>query len=126
LAKLISGLMLAVLLVACAYPQAKDYSDWMQQGKVSAERGELKWSEYYLGCFSRLADMPNGVEGKSAELEYYHTMIGYAQDYENGRTTKPEFEEKRRLAQIAKARNREAQMSAHHGEHETIQLQTTY
>lgn len=118
--------MLVALLTACASYQMREYSDWVQQGRIRAEHGELKWSEYYRGCFSRLADTPNGVDGKSTELEYYHTMIGYALDYESGRIMAPAFEEKRRLAQIVKAKNKEARISAHRGAGEAVQLQTTY
>lgn len=126
--KLISVIVLAVLLAACANSQVREYSDWVQKAKDRAEHGELKWSEYYQGCFSRLADTPNGVDGKSTDLEYYNAMIGYALDYENGRMTFPAFEEKRRLALIAKAKNREARGSARlgAGAGEAIKLQTTY
>jgi hypothetical protein len=124
--KMLSGMLLLALLAACATSQTKEYGDWRQQGKARAERGELKWSEYYRGCFSRLADLPNGADGKAAELEYYHLMISHALEYEAGRLTISQFEEKRRLAQIEKARNKEARKNALHGEGGGIHLQTTY
>jgi len=124
--KLISGIALVALLAACANSQVREYSDWVQKAKNRAEHGELKWSEYYQGCFSRLAETPNGVEGKSTDLEYYNTMIGYALDYESGRMTISAFEEKRRLALIAKAKNREARVSARPGAGEAVKLHTTY
>jgi hypothetical protein len=126
MAKRIYLLVLMGLLAACTIYQVREYNYWVLQERVRAEQGEIKWSDYYKGCFSRLADLPNRRDGKTAELEYYNTMIGVSLDYESGRIKQAEFESKRRLAQIAKARNMEGRESAWEGESGSIDLQTTY
>jgi hypothetical protein len=110
-----------VLLAACGNSPVKDVEF------ARAQRGELKWTEYYRSSFSKLAEASNRMNGKSFELEYLNKMIGYAQEYENGTITIAEFEEKRRLAQIARAKAKEESMNVHRrvtGEH--VDLQTTY
>jgi hypothetical protein len=126
MAKIMMGVLLLAGLAACASPQVRDYNEWVQNGRARAEHGDIKWSDYYQGCFSRLADLPNGVMGKSVELDYYNTMIANSLEYENGRITKQEFEEKGRLAQITKARNKEAQIHARPGPEDVPHPQTTY
>lgn len=128
--KLTSTLVLTVLLAACASSQMKAYGEWVNEGKARAERGELKWSDYYRGCFAKLVESPERVNGKSFELEYLHKMIGYAQEYESGSIKFTEFEEKRRLAQIVRAKGMEAgkstQQGACCGVSEPVNLQTVY
>lgn len=92
---------MVLAISACANPQLEDYTLWLQNARVRAERGEMKWSEYYQGCFSRLVDVRSGVNDRLSELEYYNTLIGYSQEYESGRLSKPEFDQKVRNAQLA-------------------------
>lgn len=110
-----------VLLAACGNSPVKDLEF------ARAQRGELKWAEYYRSSFSRLAEASNHMIGKSFELEYLNKMIGYAQEYESGAMTIAEFEEKRRLAQIARAKAKEESMSVHRRvTGERVDIQTTY
>jgi len=96
--------VLVLALSACANPQLDSYNLWMQSARERAERGEIKWSEYYQGCFSRLADVESGVNNKLLAMGYYNALIGYALEYESGRIGKSEFDQKIRDAQLARAR----------------------
>lgn len=119
--KRLSALGVIALLAACGNSPVKDAEF------ARAQRGELKWTEYYRSSFSKLAEASNRVNGKSFELEYLNKMIGHAQEYENGTITIAEFEEKRRLAQIARAKAKEESVNAHrHVVGEPVHLQTTY
>ncbi len=118
------GVVLVLMLAACVSTQANDYGEWVKSGRARAEQGELKWSDYYQGCFSRLSASTNEVKGKAAQLEHYHLMISYALEFEKGKLSKPEFEEKVRLAEIARVRSNEARQSARADA--VPQTQTTY
>jgi hypothetical protein len=96
---------LVLALSACANPQLEDYSRWVQSARERAEHGEIKWSEYYQGCFARLVDVHDGVSGKLAELDYYNELIDYSLAYEAGRLGKAEFDQKRRAVQLAHVRH---------------------
>lgn len=98
---------LALALSACANPQLESYNLWMQSARERAERGEIKWSEYYQGCFSRLVDVHSGVNGKLLDLEYYNELIAYSQEYEKGRIGKAEYDQKVRDAQFVHVRREE-------------------
>ncbi len=120
-----AGSLLLMALVACSSPATRPYDDWLQDGKARAERGEISWSEYYVECFARLAEGGKGIKGNSADLEYYNAMIAVAAEYESGKITKQDFEEKRRIALIARAKDRE-QMERSDRVGGSVHLQTTY
>jgi hypothetical protein len=124
--KLLVLVLLILNLTACSYYQVKEYETWTKEGKLQAEHGELKWSEYYKGCFSRLAATPNRMDGKSFDLEHLNKMIGYSLDFESGHLTASEFEEKGRLAEIERAKGKDANSALGKGASERINLQTTY
>lgn len=69
--------------------------------KPLAERGELKWSEYYKGLYQFFvwADAPGDV------LSRVNDLSRVAQDYEAGYITKDDFDYRRRAAE---AENRSA------------------
>lgn len=98
---------LALVLAACANPQLDSYNFWVKNARERAERGEIRWSEYYQGCFSRLVDVRSGVNGKLLDLEYYNAMITYSQEYEKGKMSKSEYEMKVRDAQFAHVKREE-------------------
>lgn len=99
--------LLVLALSACANLQLEGYNNWVQNARVQAERGEIKWSEYYQGCFSRLVEVPRGDNGKLLKLEHYNALIGYSLEYEGGRISKLEFENKRRSLQLEYVRYKE-------------------
>lgn len=97
-------ILLALALSACATTQRIDYNNWVQNTLVQAEHGEIKWSEYYQGCFIRLMEEPRG---RLHKMEYYNTLLDYSLEYESGRINKLEFDNKRRRLQLEYVRHEE-------------------
>lgn len=102
------AMLLVLTLSACANTQAEGYyNNWVRNARVQAERGEIKWSDYYQGCFSRLMEVSRGNNGKLFELEYYNALIDFALEHESGRISRLEFENKRRRLQLEYVRREE-------------------
>ncbi len=100
-------LCLLATLAGCANSQLGRYHQWAQDGLERVERGDLKWSAYYEGCFSRLLNVPDARRDKSPELEMYDALIALALAYEDGKLGKAEFDQKRRQIQMDYARKKE-------------------
>jgi hypothetical protein len=81
------------------------YREWEQSARSKAEQGQMQWSEYYRGCFTRLVDAPYG---RVPEMELCNTLIDYAMALEGGKMSASEFDIKRRQAQLDYARRKDA------------------
>lgn len=102
--------LLAVLLVGCVNPQVKELRDWTAAEKPRAERGEIKWSEYYKAAYSRL-EMTN-LPDKGQGMEWLNLLIQAAQLYESGGFTKNEFENFQRTMKAAAQKSADEQSAA--------------
>lgn len=83
--------ILCALLTGCAGPSMR----YAEQNKPLAERGKMKWSDYYKGLYDTSARA--GESGQM--LMRINTMILAAQSYEGGTLSKDQFEYFRRQAQ---------------------------
>jgi hypothetical protein len=80
-------LVAALLLAGCASPQVASLRDYAATNKPLAERGSIKWSQYYSGLYGRAAAA--GIPGES--LARINDAIRNSQQYEAGTITREEF-----------------------------------
>lgn len=89
--KIITSIATILLLAGCAaQPSAayRDYQSYVETSRPKAERGEMKWSEYYDGLYR--AANNSGAPGHV--LNNYNHAIRLSLAYEGGTMTKDEFQ----------------------------------
>ena len=59
---------LILLLAGCVNPQVKELRDWAGTAKQQVKAGQMKWSDYYKGLYSRLAQLPD-MQGRYSIYE---------------------------------------------------------
>ena len=97
-------LVSALLITGCATaPAQPEFVTFALANRPLAESGQLKWSDYYLNLY-RVGARSGMAVGQQSRV---NDLISYAQQYERGSMTKDEFENRRRLAQIAGAEDAE-------------------
>jgi hypothetical protein len=96
--KLLASLFLVASLAGCAYAEhqqaVRHVHSYVADKRPMAERGDIKWSDYYKGLYNFLsaANAPGATLGQANE------MIRVAGNYEAGRISKEDFEYARRDA----------------------------
>ena len=99
--KSIVAISLALALSGCAYQAQNDFMKWRDTTKAAAQRGEVKWSDYYIEGFNRLEPLVN-QPGVRSSRRAFAELIPVAQKYEAGQITKEEFENAKRMASVAR------------------------
>lgn len=90
-----AAIVLLMALAGCAAAptrQMLEYNAYVSENLPRAERGEVKWSEYYTGLYARASDA--GAPGDV--LLRMNELIRSAQQREAGAITKEEFDYRRR------------------------------
>lgn len=105
--------LLAVLLVGCVNPAVNEFADWTAAERPRAERGEIKWSDYYRDGYARLEKLPTGTRGKADGMLFSATLITVALQYERGQIDKELFEQIQRTAKAKMEQIAEAEAIAH-------------
>jgi len=96
--RILVSIVIAILLSGCAYAEhqqaVRHVHSYVADKRPMAERGDIKWSDYYKGLYNFLiaANAPGAALGQANE------MIRVAENYEVGRLSKEEFEYARRDA----------------------------
>lgn len=75
--------------------QMKEIYTWGIEHKAMAEKGDMKWSDYYQGMYDRI-DQANGAGDKGFYLDITSQGIDASKSYEAGKISKDEFESYRR------------------------------
>ena len=99
--------VLVFMLSACVHPQVKELQEWSAIERAKAERGEIKFSDYYKSVYSRMEALPS-MPGKAENMESFSRLIMAAQLYESGTLSKELFDNIRRTAQIEQERMQQA------------------
>lgn len=90
-----TAILLSFVLAGCATgptPKMLEYKAYVSENLPRAQRGDLKWSEYFTAVYSKAAasNAPGSV------LTQMNESIRTAQRYESGAITKEEFDHSRR------------------------------
>jgi hypothetical protein len=96
------ALLLTVFMIGCASTANNQYAlspskQYSEANYPKVQAGEMKWSEYYKGLYESVSTERTLTTGD--ELLTLNGLIGYAQDYEDNKITKDQFDSKRREAQ---------------------------
>lgn len=83
--------VLFALLAGCVHPQVAQLREWAVPAKEQAKAGQMKWSDYYKGLYSRIADLPE-MQGKAFYLRGSNLLIDAALAMEDGKISKDQFE----------------------------------
>lgn len=97
-----AAILLSLFLAGCATgptPQMLEYKAYVSENLPHAQRGDLKWSEYFKTVYSKASasNAPGDVLGRMNE------SIRSAELYEAGVITKDEFDYQRRGAHAEQA-----------------------
>lgn len=82
---------LVLFLSGCVHPQVAQLRDWAGPAKEQAKAGQMKWSDYYKGLYSRVAELPE-MQGKAFYLRASNLLIDSALAMEEGKISKEQFE----------------------------------
>lgn len=99
------------ILAGCAGNQQKEVTELethYKQTSAIAQAGDMKWSDVYRDMFSRVAKL-EGTPGKANTLQVYSQLITAAENYEQGRITRTDFEGAQRAAFILAEQGNEQQ-----------------
>lgn len=91
--KLIAVVLAAFLMTGCASQMqqrqaVQDTKNYISENKPRAQRGEMSWTVYLKGLYSHVSS--TGAPGDT--LSRINEAIRAAEDYENGRIPKSDFE----------------------------------
>lgn len=90
-------LVVAVLLLgACTHPAVREFNAWSAAEKPRAERGEIKWSDYYKEGYDKISKSPDSIPSKGTAMDITNFMITAALAYESGKIDKDTFDGMRR------------------------------
>ena len=109
--KISFALLLLFAVAACTHPAIRDFNTWVDIEKPRAEKGEIKWSDFYKEGFAKIEKAPN-VGNKAAAMERYNKMIQASQLYEQGSMTKADFEYIQRAEAAAAVAEQQAASAA--------------
>lgn len=90
---MLRGIVVALVLVlaGCVHPQITQLRDWAEPAKEQAKAGQIKWSDYYKGLYSRVAELPE-MQGKAFYLRASNLLIDSALAMEEGKISVEKFE----------------------------------
>lgn len=110
--RIVFTLFIAFFLTACASPQQKaqiaEFYKWQSSTQEQAKAGKVRWSVYYTELWTRLSQMPDDPQ-KPLAMSTTAELIPIARNYEDGRITKEQFEDLRRI--IVSRTNQERQIT---------------
>lgn len=97
------AVVLALVLAGCANPRMGAVQEWSDQQKALAEKGEVKFSAYYIELFDKLSAIGD-FNGRAETLARLNRLIQAAELYEAGRIDKQGFDGIRRSIQVEQER----------------------
>ena len=100
-------LVTCCILLGCAHSGVQEIEAWAVATRPQAERGEIKWSDYYREMFQRISRGPNLV-GKAAAMERADVLASAALAFEKGEISRDDFESVRRQVAMSAQRDIEA------------------
>lgn len=96
-------IIILICLTACANSSVSEFNAWKATELPRAEKGEIKWSDFYKEGFARIEKAPNHISNKASSMERHNLMIQAALLFEQGVLSKEQFDYMRRAeaAEIA-------------------------
>lgn len=98
-------------LAACVHPAIGEFNAWEKTEMPRAEKGEIKWSDFYKEAFSKIEKAPI-VSNRASSMARYNLMIQASQLFEQGALSKEDFEYMQRTQAAEAAAERQAAREA--------------